>query len=123
MKVYGSHAIPKILKHGDFSLSIEEFGDHFIYKREVGQKREKKLLLGKRKKIRVNPVEAVTKPKHITPFFLIDFNKPAVIDARTSRILYLTFPIEIAFPQRREWFANELKSAASSTSESKAEGE
>jgi len=95
MNIYGLHKPPFRLKQDNFSLSFEKEGGNYVYRREYGHENVEKLILGKNKQILINPVEPLTKPKNITPFLLIKFNRPLVIDAKTSKIIYVTFPIEI----------------------------
>lgn len=95
MSIYGHQKIPFRIQNDDFSLSIERDGENCIYKREFGIETEEKLILGKYKEILIQPVEPLTKPRNITPYLLIDFKHPFVIKAKTSRYIYLKFPIEI----------------------------
>ena len=134
MSIYGSHTIPVKIVHDDFDLSIEEFGDNFIYRRKVGKDREEKLILGKKKKIQINPVPPLTKP---TPDIFVDnlgdsaVNIIARIWAPVTEWYELKMTllwkikkaleeqgIEIAFPQRTVWFASELKSSGEKISNS-----
>lgn len=95
MSIYGPHTIPNKITHEDFTLSFQEFGVNFIYSHEIGQDREEKLILGKKKSIQVNPVAPLTKPMHITPYLLIEFVKPLLIDARVTATMYLKVPVDI----------------------------
>ncbi|MBW6518609.1 MAG: DUF432 domain-containing protein [ANME-2 cluster archaeon] len=93
--MYGSYDIPLKIEHESFSLSIEKAGNLHIYKREVFYGTEEKVLLFDDAKIILNPIEPVNKPKNITAFLLIEFEKPFVVGPGTSNPVYIKFPIEI----------------------------
>ena len=95
MSIYGPHTVPIKIAHEDLTLSFQEYGVNFFYSRTIGQDREEKLILGKKKSVQVNPVAPLTKPKHITPYLCIHFEKPLLIDARAASTIYLKVPVDI----------------------------
>jgi len=48
--MFGTHAIPLSLKNEEFSLSIDQEGDLFIYKCEAGKEKKEKIMLVRRGK-------------------------------------------------------------------------
>ncbi len=95
MNIYGHHKIPFKIDNSDFCLSVEKYKDNCVYNRTHGQDKLEKLILGKSKEILVHPNEPLMMPKHVTPYLLIKFEHPFVIKAKTSREIYIKFPIEI----------------------------
>jgi len=66
-----------------------------LYRRNCcGEEVEKALLLDKGQ-ILINPVEPQQKPKTLTPYFLIEFEKAVVVPPKAKKRLYLKFPIEV----------------------------
>lgn len=95
MNIYEHHKIPFKIQNDDFFLSIDRDGENCVYKRECGKEKEEKLIIGKNKELLIYPIEPLTRPKNITPYLLIKFEHPFVIKAKTSRAIYIKFPIEI----------------------------
>jgi hypothetical protein len=94
-RMYGSHDIPFIISKDGLSISVEKEGENFVYRREYNQEKEARVLLLKKGKILINPVEPVNKPKEITSYLLIDFETPVKLGPKVSRRLFLKFPIEL----------------------------
>jgi hypothetical protein len=92
--VFGIYDIPLRMER-EFTLSVEERGENFVYRRESGDEIVEKMLLAGDGKLLVNPVEPLNKPKEITPLLLIEFQKPVVIEPGAKRKIFLKFPIEI----------------------------
>ena len=95
MNVFGTHHIPVNFKHAGFSLSFEKEGKNYLYKREAGNEKIEKLILGKKKQILIHPIEPVTKPKIITPHLLLKLKRSIIFETKISKIVYLKFPVEL----------------------------
>lgn len=93
--MYGSHDIPVRFRDDKLTLSIEVEGDVKHYSRECLGEKVDKTIHNKEGRILINPVEPVSLPKEITPYLLIDFEKPVLIEPETSIKVYLKFPVEI----------------------------
>lgn len=93
--MYKIYNIPfKIEKEG-IHLSIEKEADIYLYRREIPDENEEKVLLSSDSKILINPIEPLNKPKDITPYLLIEFEKPLVVEPRVTKNIFIKFPIEI----------------------------
>jgi hypothetical protein len=93
--MFGSYDIPFKIEHDGISLSVEEEGNLYTYKRDAFYGTEEKVLLLETGKVLLNPIEPLNRPKEITSFLLIEFEKSIVIGPGTSKIIYIKFPIEI----------------------------
>jgi len=91
--VYGVYELQNFhLKIRDLELGIFEENGFRIYRRGD----LKKVVVAESGRVVVNPVEPVNLPKNITRFLLIEFDKPMVVEPKSSGKISLTFPIEIA---------------------------
>ena len=93
--MYGYHNVPLKIEHDGISISVDRDGEGMLYRRKCrGEEIEKVLLLDKGQ-ILINPVEPQQKPKTLTPYFLIEFEKAVVVEPKAKKRLYLKFPIEV----------------------------
>ncbi len=91
--MYGVYDLQNFhLKIRDLELGIFEENGFRIYRRGD----LKKVVVAESGRVVVNPVEPVNLPKNITRFLLIEFDKPMVVEPKSSGKISLTFPIEIA---------------------------
>ncbi len=91
--MYGVYELQNFhLKIRDLELGIFEENGFRIYRRGD----LKKVVVAESGRVVVNPVEPVNLPKNITRFLLIEFDKPMVVEPKSSGKISLTFPIEIA---------------------------
>jgi len=93
--MYQKYNVPFNVEHEGILLSVEKEGDHFIYKRQTLEEGDAKILTMGEGIIIVNPVEPLTRPKELTPHFLVAFRRKVMIEPRATKSLYLKFPIEI----------------------------
>lgn len=94
--MYGTYDIPFSIEHADISLSIERRGDAIVYRRQLGEERAEKLLLGGgRGSIVINPVEPLNLPRDLTPYLYLDFQRPAALAPKSTSTVFVTFPVEI----------------------------
>lgn len=82
-------------KEGIRILCKEEQERVVIYRRIIGDEEVKKVLLVKDGQISINPIEPLNTPKRITPYILIEFENPLMIEPKVSKSIFITFPIEI----------------------------
>lgn len=94
--MFGYHDIPlKIVQEG-ISLSVQKDRGGLVYKRDCLDEHVEKRLLATNGRILVNPVEPLNKPKALTQYLLVEFEKTLAIEPEGTEKIFLTFPIEIA---------------------------
>ena len=93
--MYGYHNIPFKIKKEGISIFVKKTGDNLSYKREYTGEKVEKILLTNSDKILINPIEPLNKPKELTPYLLIEFEKAIVIEPKAKKKIFLKFPIEI----------------------------
>ncbi len=92
---YGRFKLPIDMESEGLILSFKREGEHLDYHREYNEETVDKLVQTKAESVIINPVEPVNKPKTITPYLLIELEKPLVIEPRSKSNIYLKFPVEI----------------------------
>ena len=93
--MYKLYDIPFKLEKEGIHLSIEKEADVHHYRRECMDEKMEKFLLTGNSKILLNPIEPLNKTKYITPYILIEFEIPIVVEPRATRIIFIKFPVEI----------------------------
>ncbi|MDR7666258.1 DUF432 domain-containing protein [Methanosarcina sp. Z-7115] len=93
--MYGYYVPPFSVEKEGISISVENTGEQWIYRRTLGTDEVEKLILGDSKHLIINPVEPLNTPKEITPNLLIEFEKTLLLAGGAKRKIFLTFPIEI----------------------------
>lgn len=93
--MYGYHEIPLTIEKEGISISVSKLREGMLYRRKCCDEEIEKVLLTDQNKMLINPVEPQQKPKTLTPYFLIEFEKPAVVGPRQKKRIYLQFPIEV----------------------------
>jgi len=101
--MYGTYDIPVSLQSEGISLSIERRDDAVVYRRQLGDEKAEKLLLGGGSgSIVINPVEPLNLPRDLTPYLYLDFQSTVALGPKTSSTVFVTFPVEIGvFLQER----------------------
>ncbi|MDY7031876.1 MAG: DUF432 domain-containing protein [Thermodesulfobacteriota bacterium] len=92
---FGRYDIPLSIKREGISISMEKHADVLVYKRETPYETMERVLLADNAQILINPVEPLNTPKEITPFLHIEFEKVLVLEPKVSKVVCITFPIEI----------------------------
>jgi hypothetical protein len=95
---YGSFKIPFQIEDRGVILSFGRIDPHTIlYKRSYPEKNEviEKTAITSSNQIILNPIEPVNKPKHLTPYLLIEFKKPIMIQPKIRKNVFLKFPLEL----------------------------
>ena len=93
--MFGYHEIPVDLSRDPISISMKRRGESLLYRREIPADRLEKILLGKGSKMAVNPVEPIMRPREITPFLMIEFERSITVEPRNKARILLSFPVEI----------------------------
>ena len=92
----GSFKTPVKLERKGLSLSAAIEDGAIVYRRRLdGKSVEKKIFAKSGKHLIIHPVEPTQTPEPISNHLLIDLECPIVMPPRSSRVLYLTFPVEI----------------------------
>jgi hypothetical protein len=94
--MFGYYDVPLSIAQDGISLSVQQEGENFVYRRECRGESAEKFLLAVPGKILLNPVEPVNKPKSLTSYLLIEFEKTIQIEPKGTKKIFLTFPVEIA---------------------------
>lgn len=77
-----------------FSISVEQKGDFFTYRRDCHEERVEKIIASTGPVIFIHPVEPINLPRMVTRFLEIVF--PAIIiEPESKKTIFLTFPLEI----------------------------
>jgi hypothetical protein len=92
---FGEFNIPLSLKTILLELSLKRIGQQINYFRKCGDDEIEKIVMADASKIRLNPIEPVNKPDHLTPYLMIDFTKPIMIEPNVKKKIYIKFPIEV----------------------------
>jgi hypothetical protein len=102
--VYGEYDIGDLnLNSDDFSIAVEKDDNFYVYRRVCKDEILSKRIAGSGK-IVLNPVEPVNIPKNITNFLEIELKDKIIIEPKSKRTIYVTFPIEIGiFIMNREF--------------------
>lgn len=93
--MYGKYDLPLKIEKEDFSLSFEKEKGDILYTRECLGETVSKTIFAKKGKVLLNPVEPTNKPKSITPYLYVELESPLIIEPKTNKTVFLTFPIEI----------------------------
>ncbi len=88
------HKVPLKITAEGFILYAYKKDNRIIYKREHNTEVIEKVILTNNRQLLINPVEPVNKPKSVTTFLLIDFEKPTLIEPKLKRTIFLKFPLE-----------------------------
>jgi len=93
--MFGTHDIPLSLQSAEFSLLIKREADLYSYKREAGKENKEKVILSDQKQILLNPIEPLNMPKDLSPYLNIEFKRTLTMEPKSSRKIFLKFPLEI----------------------------
>ncbi|UCE38270.1 MAG: DUF432 domain-containing protein [Thermoplasmata archaeon] len=93
--MFGFHEAPVTIEKDDILISFEKKGDSLLYKRTCNGENVNKILLTESKRILINPIEPLHKPKEMTPYLLLELKRPVVVEPKATKKIFLTFPIEI----------------------------
>lgn len=93
--MFGEYDIPVNIKQDNLSISVQKEDECLIYRRICLEEKAEKNLLINKGKIILNPVEPLNNPKPLTTYLLIKLEKTLVLEPKSTKKVYLKFPIEI----------------------------
>jgi hypothetical protein len=93
--MYRDYAIPLEIVREEITLSLVRDGEHLLYRSVCADKRVEKILLASTGKVLINPIEPVNKPKELTPYLLVEFDRTLMVEPGATRTIFITYPIEI----------------------------
>ena len=93
--MYGYYDLPLELVREGITLSLVREGKNLLYRSVCADKRVEKILLASTSKVLINPVEPLHKPKELTPYLLIEFERSLMVKPGATRTIFVTYPIEI----------------------------
>ena len=93
---WGPHSVPVSLNADGVEISIEKGESGYLYKREGAGETVEKIILSGEGSLFLIPVEPMQKPATVASHLLIEFRQPLVLEPRTARKIFATFPLEIA---------------------------
>ncbi len=93
--MYGAYSFPTSIETENISISVEKEDNRFLYRREFQEEKVEKILAANSGQLIINPVEPLNKPVEVTSFMQIEFDKTIVVEPKSSKKIYLKFPIEI----------------------------
>jgi len=93
--VYGSYDFPVKIESDGILISVENEKGNLVYRRKCMDEEVEKILIGVGGKLIVNPVEPVNKPVEVTSYLQIEFSRNVVVEPKSTKHIYLRFPVEI----------------------------
>jgi hypothetical protein len=93
--IFGLHDVPLSIVREGISLSIEREGGGLFYKRKCMYEEVENVFMSSNSKVLINPIEPLNKPKELTPYLLIKFEKSIFIEPTAKRNIFIKFPVEI----------------------------
>lgn len=93
---WGLYDLPVALSTKEVALSAEKNDRGFFYFRQGLGETVEKVILAVDGRLLLNPTEPLQKPSELTPYLLIDFEQPVVVEPKASMEIMVTFPVETA---------------------------
>lgn len=93
--MFGTYQPPVHIELDGIALDIQKTGNQILYRRSCGADMVEKQIFSDTCGILINPVEPLNKPKEITPYFLVEFELPVILEPKAAQTIYVTFPVEI----------------------------
>jgi uncharacterized protein len=93
---WGPHKVPVFLDLEDLSLSLEKDNDGYRYRRDGAGASVEKVVAAQKSALLLSPVEPLHLPAAISTLLMIELEQPLVIEPRTNRTIFVTYPLEIA---------------------------
>lgn len=93
--MFGEYDIPVNIQQENLSLSVQKEDNLLIYSRTCLEEKAEKNLLINNGKIILNPVEPLNIPKPLTTYLLIKLDKALVLEPKSTKKVFLKFPVEI----------------------------
>lgn len=93
--MYREYEIPLEIAREGILLSLQREGGNLLYRSVCAGKTVEKILLASTRKVLINPVEPLNKPKDLTPYLLIEFDRTLIVEPGATRTIFVTYPQEI----------------------------
>ena len=93
--MFGEYDIPVNIQQDNLSISVQKEDNLLIYRRTCLEEKTEKNLLINNGKIILNPVEPLNIPKSLTTYLLIKLEKTLVLEPKSTKKVFLKFPLEI----------------------------
>ena len=93
--MYGFHGVPFHLDIEGTSITTQQMNSIVNYRRNSGDECVEKNILMSDGGFLIEPIEPTTLPKNISNILNIRFKKELVIGPKESRMIFLTFPVDI----------------------------
>ncbi|AKG91295.1 hypothetical protein GAH_01411 [Geoglobus ahangari] len=96
MSLFGIYDLDEVEIEADgVRITLERHPEHYIYRREFGGNTVEKVILSKKGRLVINPVEPVNLPKQVCHHLEISFKKRVIVEPKYRETFFLTFPVEI----------------------------
>jgi hypothetical protein len=92
--MFGYYEVPLGVEKEGISLSVERKGEVLLYRKECVDEKVGKIILASTGKIIINPIEPLNKPKELTSYLLIEFERTLVVEPGATQKIYVTYPVE-----------------------------
>ena len=93
--IYGIHNLPFHVEEEGIFLTFNQSTKSINYERECLSDKEKKIITTDNFQILINPVEPLNKPKILSSYLFIGFENNIIIEPKSNKTIFLSFPIEI----------------------------
>ncbi len=108
---WGPHKAPVFLDLDDLSLSFEKDNDNYIYRRDGAGASVEKVVAAQKSALLLSPVEPLHLPAAISNMLMIELEQPLIVEPRSNRTIFVTYPLEIAViitPSRADQYVIDL---------------
>ena len=95
MAIFGLYKTPVNITGEGWSTAVNEEDEYSRYRRESSDRIIEKVLLNVPKEIILNPVEPLNTLKRISSYLAIDFSTTVMVHSRSSKAIFLEFPVEV----------------------------
>lgn len=96
MAIYGIYDLNELeIEERGVRITLERHPEHFVYRREFRGDVVERILLSKKGRLVINPVEPVNLPRQVCNHLEISFKRSIVIEPKYRKTFFLTFPVEI----------------------------
>ena len=96
MTVYGIYDLNELEIDADgVRITLERHPEHYVYRRESKGDVVERILLSRKGRLVINPIEPVNLPRQVCNHLEISFKKPVIIEPKFRKTFFLTFPVDI----------------------------
>ena len=108
---WGPHKVPVFLDLEDLSLVLEKDNNGYRYRRDGAGANVEKVVAAQKSALLLSPVEPLHLPAAVSTQLLVELEHPLIIEPRTNRTIFVTYPLEIAViiaPSRADEYVIDL---------------